>query len=43
MLDGSLGKMKYYAIRIKFHKIDSPHVSSSKWIFRAANTENGAA
>ena len=38
ILDGPLGKTKYYAIRI-----DSPHVHSFIWIFSAPNIENEAA
>ena len=43
ILDGSLGKTKYYAIRIKFQERGSLHVHSFIKIFNALNIENGAA
>ena len=43
ILDGPLGKTKYYAIRIEFQKKDSPHVHSFIWIFNAPNIEDEAA
>ena len=43
ILDGPLGKTKYYAIRIEFQERGSPHVYSFIWIFSAPNIENGAA
>ena len=39
-LEGSLGKTKYYAIRIEFQERDSPHVHSFIWIFNAPNIQN---
>ena len=43
ILDGLLGKTKYYAIRIEFQERGSPHVHSFIWIFNASNTENETA
>ena len=43
ILDGPLGKTKYYAIRIEFQERGSPHVYSFIWIFNAPNIENEAA
>ena len=43
ILDGPLGKTKYYAIRIEFKERGSPHVHSFLWIFNALNIENEAA
>ena len=43
ILDGPLGKTKYYAIRIEFQERGSPHVHSFIWIFNAPNTENETA
>ena len=43
ILDGSLGKTKYYAIRIKFQENGSPHIHSFVWNFDAPNIKNEAA
>ena len=43
ILDGPLGKTKYYAIRIEFQERGSPLVHLFIWIFNAPNTENEAA
>ena len=43
ILDGLLGKTKYYAIRIEFQERGSPHVHSFITIFNASNIENEAA
>ena len=43
ILDGPLGKTKYYAIRIEFQERGSPYVHSFIWIFNAPNIENEAA
>ena len=43
ILDGPLGKTKYYAIRIEFQERGSPHLYSFIWIFNAPNIENEAA
>ena len=40
ILDGPLGKTKYYAIGIEFQEGGSPHVYSFIWIFNAPNIEN---
>ena len=40
ILDGLLGKTKYYAIRIEFQERGSPHVHSFIWIFNATNIQN---
>ena len=40
ILDGPLRKTKYYAIRIEFQEIGSPHVHSFIWIFNAPNIQN---
>ena len=42
ILDGSLRKTKYYAIRIEFQERGSPHVHLFIWIFNAPNIENEA-
>ena len=42
ILDGSLGKTTYHAIRIKFQEMGSLHVHSFIRIFNALNIENGA-
>ena len=39
ILDGPLGKTKYYAIGIEFQEGGSPHVYSFIWIFNAPNIE----
>ena len=39
ILDGPLGKTKYYAIRTEFQERGSPHVHSFIWIFNAPNIE----
>ena len=39
VLDGLLGKTKYYAIFIEFQEQGSPHVHSFLWIFNATNIE----
>ena len=39
ILDGPLGKTKYYAVRIEFQKKVIPHVYSFVWIFNAPNIE----
>ena len=43
ILDGPLGKTKYYAIGIEFQEGGSPHVYSFIWIFNAPNIENQSA
>ena len=43
ILDGPLGKTKYYAIGIEFQEGGSPHVYSFIWIFNAPNIENESA
>ena len=43
ILDGPLGKTKYYPIPFEFQEKDSPHVHSFIWIFNAPNIENEAA
>ena len=43
VLDGPLGKTKYYAIRIEFQERGCPHVHSFIWIFNAPNIENDTA
>ena len=43
ILDGPLGKTKYYAIRIEFQEMGSPHVHSFIWILNAPNTINETA
>ena len=40
ILDGPLGKTKYYAMRIEFQERGSPHVNPFIWIFSAPNFEN---
>ena len=42
ILDGPLGKTKYYPIRIEFKERGSPHVHSFIWIFNAPNIQNEA-
>lgn len=42
ILDGLLGKTKYYAIRIEFQEMGSSNVNLFIWIFNPANIENGA-
>ena len=42
ILDGPLGKTKYYAIRIEFQARGSPDVHSFIWIFNAPNIQNEA-
>ena len=42
ILDGTLGKRKYYAIGTEFQKGGSPHVHSFISIFNAPNIENQA-
>ena len=32
VIDGPLGKTKYYAIRVEFPICDSPHIYSFLWI-----------
>ena len=43
ILDGPLGKTKYYAIRIEFQESDIPHVHSFICIFNGPNIENETA
>ena len=43
ILDGRLGKTKYYAILIEFQERGSPHVHSFIWIFNAPNIQNETA
>ena len=40
ILDGPLGKTKYYATRIEFRERSNPHASSFLWIFNAPNIQN---
>ena len=40
ILDGTLGKAKYYAIRIEVQERSSPHVNSFIWVLNAPNIEN---
>ena len=35
ILDGPLGKTKYYTVRVEFQIIESPHVRSLIWILNA--------
>ena len=42
ILDGSLGKTRYYAIRIEFQGRGSPHAHSFIFIFNAPNIQNEA-
>ena len=35
VVDGSLGKTKYYAIRVEFQVRGSPHIYSFIWILNA--------
>ena len=42
ILDGSLGKTRYYAIRIEFQGRGSPHAHSFIFIFNASNIQNEA-
>ena len=39
IIDGPLGKTKYYAMRIEFQERGSPHVHSFVWILNAANIQ----
>ena len=43
ILDGLLGKTKYYAIRIEFQEKGNPHVHSFIWILNAPNIQNETA
>ena len=43
ILDGPLGKTKYYAIRIEFQERSSPHVHSFIWILNPPNIQDEAA
>ena len=43
ILDGPLGKTKYYSICIEFQERSSPHIHSFIWIFNAPSIENEAA
>ena len=43
ILDGPLGKTKFYAILTEFQEKGSPHVHSVIWILKAPNVENEAA
>ena len=43
ILDGALGKTKYYAIRIEFQERRSPHVHSFIWILNPPNIRDEAA
>ena len=43
ILDGTLEKTKYYAIRIVFQERDRPYAHSFVWIFNAPNVETEAA
>ena len=40
ILDGPLGKTKYYALRIEFRERGSPHVHAFIWILDAPKIEN---
>ena len=40
ILDGPLGKTKYYALRIEFQERGSPHVHSFIWVFDAPNIQD---
>ena len=40
LIDGPLGKTKYYALRIEFQERGSPHVHSFLWIFDAPKIDN---
>ena len=40
ILDGPLGKTKYYALRIEFQERGSLHVHSFIWIVNAANIQD---
>ena len=40
ILDDPLGRAKYYAIRIKFQGMGSPHVHFFIWVFNAPNARN---
>ena len=42
IIDGPLGKTKYYAIRIKFQERGSPYVHSFIWILNAPTIQNEA-
>ena len=43
ILDGPLGKTKYFAIRTEFQERGSPRIYSITWISNAPNIENEAA
>ena len=43
ILDGLLGKTKYYAIYIEFQEKGGPHFHWFIWIFNAPNIENESA
>ena len=43
ILDGPLGKMKYYAVHIEFQERGSPHIHSFIWILSAPNVEKKTA
>ena len=43
ILDGPLQKTKFYAIRIEFQEMGSPHVHSFIWISNATNIQNETA
>ena len=40
LLDGLLGKSKYYAVRIELHERGTSHAHSFIWIFNIPNIEN---
>ena len=40
ILDGPLGKTKYYALRIEFQERGSPHVHAFIWMLGAPKIEN---
>ena len=42
IIDGSLRKTKYYAIRIEFQQRGSLHVNLFIWILNAPNSQNEA-
>ena len=41
VLDGPLGKTKYYALRIEFQERGSPHVHAFVWILDAPQISDG--
>ena len=43
ILDGTLGKTKYYAIRIEFQERGNPHVHSFIWILDPPNIQDEVA